>query len=251
MKKRNGLAAGMSVALACLMVVSPSELFAAKHKKAWSKFSQGLLGQPEETQGNGGQDAEKSNGTFDLFGRKNHRRQRQQNVQRQENVQAYANVDLEHMDDAELSQHALQLARSDKAAALDVAKRIKDNKKLSEAVVAKAKEAYDLQNSIVSKEQVGGYRDNPNKFNSDIDELERLYNSFAALAPLARDMESVGRFCGNYDVQRTKGKEGRYDFFTPFEQGMREAFMASLTDNDRTAAKHNYNMVDVELDFRC
>ena len=60
MKKRNGLAAGMSVALACLMVVSPSELFAAKHKKGWSKFSHGLLGQLEETQGNGGQDAEKT-----------------------------------------------------------------------------------------------------------------------------------------------------------------------------------------------
>ena len=60
MKKWNGLAAGLSMMLACLMVVSPSELFAAKHKKqkrGWSKFSQGLLGQQEESQANGGQNA--------------------------------------------------------------------------------------------------------------------------------------------------------------------------------------------------
>ena len=81
MNKRNGLAAGISMALACLVIVSPSELFAGKRKKGWSTLSQGLLGQQEQAQDNGGQDARKNNETFDLFGRKKHKRQRHENTQ--------------------------------------------------------------------------------------------------------------------------------------------------------------------------
>lgn len=155
-------------------------------------------------------------------------------------------LDNMKLDDDGLMSLAIQLARSDKAGACDLAARMKDNSKLSKAVVAKAKEAYKLQKEIVEKEQVGGYRNNPSKFNSDIDKLDRLYKSFVALAPLARDMEVVGEFCGSSDVQKTRGKEGQYDFYTPFEQGMRDAFIASLTDEDRLKAMQNDSVTKSE-----
>lgn len=155
-------------------------------------------------------------------------------------------LDNMKLDDDGLMSLAIQLARSDKAGACDLAARMKDNSKLSKAVVAKAKEAYKLQKEIVEKEQVGGYRNNPSKFNSDIDKLDRLYKSFVALAPLARDMEVVGEFCGSSDVQKTRGKEEQYDFYTPFEQGMRDAFIASLTDEDRLKAMQNDSVTKSE-----
>ena len=148
-------------------------------------------------------------------------------------------LDNMKLDDAGLMKLAFQLVGSDKDGARDLAARVKDNAKLSDAIVAKAKEAFELQKEIVTKNATGGYMYNPSAFNNDIDNLERLYNSFVALAPLARDMESVGKFCGDYDVRKTRGKKEQYDFFTPFEQGMKEAFVASLSDEDRMAAIGN------------
>ena len=95
MNKSKRITIGLSMALSCLMIVSPDELFAAKHKKKLARFAQVIFGQDEQSQDNGRQDAENRTETFDLFGRKKHERQRQENAQTVNvNDAASGNVDV-------------------------------------------------------------------------------------------------------------------------------------------------------------
>ena len=139
-------------------------------------------------------------------------------------------LDNMKLDDAGFMKLAFRLAGSDKDGARELAARVKDNAKLSEAVVAYAKEAKKKYDEICR----GTYVNNPSQYNADVDKYNELYNVVAVFAPLARDMRSVGPFCNSYDIAQSKGKE--CDLYTPFEEGMRAAFVESLTDDERAAA---------------